>query len=683
MIKFPAQPLASKVINNQYDEIIGEWAVALRSEGFIDADTEEIALLNSMPIFLKNIARWMASGNVPKTHIMAENISSTHGDQRAGISTYDLGKVISEYHLLKRIIFKKLKSQNLSNEHTKNFLDQVFDIAIHEAGIAFTGHRKKSNENVNFGDRIIDPKLLTYAERVSYFLSLSVVLLGLGALLEWILDFQFIFTIPVYRTTMAPTTSIVFIALGVSFSLTYGHTRKIWTLHLARSLQMFSILVPVTILCEKMFGTPSPLNFLFPEAYQKMATATAFCLIFASSIGFMLKVKRPGIVTAAQVLAGLLTLLGYGQAFAYFFSYLAGLDQTGSQMALTSAVSFFLLGASAFLSRASSAQSLLIVSPQPGGYVVRRLVPLTLLLPLILTWGYFTLQNYTTISSPAAFSFSLIIVLFILLCLIWLTSKNLDQAERQRETSLGDVEKAISSRAIIESDLEDLEIESRLKEKFIASLSHDLRSPLMTCKLLSQLAVRSEDSNPKLRSIFDRIIMNIDRTDRMIGTLLDAKMIQSGQKLPTQLKQGNLSECVRVAALDIGTSRERKIDLCIQTDVQTTFDFDLIHRVIENLCTNAIKYGDPSEHVRVSLEKKRSTVVITVENKGEPIPEEDLQHIFDPYYRSRAHRKGNIEGWGIGLSFVRSAVEAHAGIVTVASSPQRGTAFMVELPLQT
>src|SRR5215472_13234193 len=111
-------------------------------------------------------------------------------------------------------------------------------------------------------------------------------------------------------------------------------------------------------------------------------------------------------------------------------------------------------------------------------------------------------------------------------------------------------------------------------------------------------------------------------------------------------------------------------------------DVAALSRCLQNLIGNAIKYGGDERWIEIeaSTAEGGSTVVISVTDRGIGIRAEDLQHIFEPFYRSAAVRDSQIHGNGLGLSVTRSIVEAMGGLIRVQSAPGRGSSFTIHIP---
>ncbi|MGZ3686776.1 MAG: sensor histidine kinase [Bdellovibrionota bacterium] len=105
-----------------------------------------------------------------------------------------------------------------------------------------------------------------------------------------------------------------------------------------------------------------------------------------------------------------------------------------------------------------------------------------------------------------------------------------------------------------------------------------------------------------------------------------------------------------------------------------------LQRVIENLITNAVKYGYDASPITLTLMDLGGEVELSVHNFGNPIPQEDQRNLFEAFERARAADSGTKKGWGLGLTLIRGVAEAHGGSARVRSDPEAGTTFTVRLP---
>jgi len=230
---------------------------------------------------------------------------------------------------------------------------------------------------------------------------------------------------------------------------------------------------------------------------------------------------------------------------------------------------------------------------------------------------------------------------------------------------------AVRSFAVIQDDL---------RRKLAAALSHDMRTPLSVIANGAQLIGFAPDMGTARRAA-SKIESNALRLGDMMGELLDALTAQSGAKLPLHI--------TRFDVLDlIDELREQYCQnhvglggiefAAVGRSVIGHWCRGSLRRALENLVNNAIKYGDASG-IRVMAREARGRLMLSVHNEGNPIPEDRHNRIFD--YLSREGGANSRPGWGIGLQFVKTVAESHGGSVAVDSSPEMGTTFLIDVPV--
>jgi signal transduction histidine kinase len=108
---------------------------------------------------------------------------------------------------------------------------------------------------------------------------------------------------------------------------------------------------------------------------------------------------------------------------------------------------------------------------------------------------------------------------------------------------------------------------------------------------------------------------------------------------------------------------------------------EAVKRALENLVGNAVKYGTPSKPIRLKVDSTHERVIVTVHNEGDPIPPEETESVFQVFQRAKAAKQGKQQGWGIGLPYARSVAESHGGSIGVDSTKERGTTFLIDMPI--
>src|SRR5262245_25579011 len=254
----------------------------------------------------------------------------------------------------------------------------------------------------------------------------------------------------------------------------------------------------------------------------------------------------------------------------------------------------------------------------------------------------------------------------------------------------------ISDRKRIENEREELlrkeseargeaEKASRLKDEFLATVSHELRSPLNA--ILGWASMLSEDRLDKEKSAraFEVIYRNAHTQNQLIGDLLEVSRIITG-KLRLDMRMIDLIPII-TAAMDVvrPAAEAKQIKLVSSLDPAAgpvSGDADRLQQIVWNLLSNAVKFTSGGGQVAVSLERKGSHITISVSDTGAGIEPEFLPFVFDRFRQSEGDTKRTHGGLGLGLAIVRHLVELHGGTVTAASPGKgQGATFTVTLPL--
>ena len=228
--------------------------------------------------------------------------------------------------------------------------------------------------------------------------------------------------------------------------------------------------------------------------------------------------------------------------------------------------------------------------------------------------------------------------------------------------------------------IEALDVEKALRERFVSILAHDLRGPLAAARLSADLLAGEPASLDERRQLAAKIDRNIDRVDRMIRDLLDANRIRAGEPLPLRLADCDLGALATQVIDEARAIHGDRFRLEIDEPVRGIWSREDLQRALWNLVTNAVKHGAPKEPIAIAVRRHEGVARVSVHNVGSPIPESEQLHIFDAYARAPTADAGGRIGWGLGLTLVRGAVEAHGGHVSVASDALSGTTFTIDLP---
>lgn len=237
--------------------------------------------------------------------------------------------------------------------------------------------------------------------------------------------------------------------------------------------------------------------------------------------------------------------------------------------------------------------------------------------------------------------------------------------------------------ALAESITSYSEAVDRSRLTFLAILGHDLRGPLSTVDLASQVLIRSIPTDSQNWVVADRIRKTASRMNRMTLDLLEYAGGQMGQKIPVKPEKGDLERVCRRVAEEVRLAHPKAlIDFQPDGDLNATFDPTRFEQVLSNLLINGVKYGDPAKQVQLSARRDPGAITVEVQNFGRPIPPESLHVIFNPLVQvsSKENRYDPSTGVGLGLYIAREIVEGHGGTIDVRSSETEGTVFTVRLP---
>jgi two-component system sensor histidine kinase KdpD len=232
------------------------------------------------------------------------------------------------------------------------------------------------------------------------------------------------------------------------------------------------------------------------------------------------------------------------------------------------------------------------------------------------------------------------------------------------------------------SQAEVLRATEKLQAALLNSISHDLRTPLVSITgALSSLkddgAVLDADAR---RAMIDNAHGEAERLNRLVGNLLDMTRLEAGA-VKVKREPVEVADLVGTALEQLrGRVDERPVEVDLPPDLPLVpGDFVLLAQVLANLLDNALKYSPPQAPIEVRARAAGPAVEIEVADHGPGIPPVDLGHIFDKFYR--VQRRGNVSGTGLGLAICKGLVEAHGGRVQAANRPEGGARVWITLPL--
>ncbi|MCG2786671.1 MAG: sensor histidine kinase KdpD [Anaerolineae bacterium] len=227
-----------------------------------------------------------------------------------------------------------------------------------------------------------------------------------------------------------------------------------------------------------------------------------------------------------------------------------------------------------------------------------------------------------------------------------------------------------------------LQATEKLQNALLNSISHDLRTPLVSITgALTSLETQSDNLTENARrSLVETAREEAERLNRLVGNLLDMTRLESGA---LNVKR-ELADMQDLLGASIGQMESRLTGRKLQVDVPeniplVAIDFVLIVHVLNNLLDNALKYSPENSPLMINARHVEDEVQICVQDEGIGIPPDELERVFDKFYR--VQRSSQAAGTGLGLAICRGIVEAHGGRIWAENYPSGGTAIYFSLPL--
>ena len=224
----------------------------------------------------------------------------------------------------------------------------------------------------------------------------------------------------------------------------------------------------------------------------------------------------------------------------------------------------------------------------------------------------------------------------------------------------------------------------RMKDEFVLTASHELRSPLTSVQGFAELLLlEREKLDPKQAETVEVILDNTRHLMRLLNDLLDLARSDAGRLAikPVSTDAAQLvEEAVRTMRAQFD-ARAQRLELEIEPGLPLIeADHDRIRQVLVNLLTNANEYCPEGAGIGVKVGRDGADVEIDVRDDGPGIPEDQLAHIFERFSRGDAGETQRVGGTGLGLAISKSLVELHGGTIDAESAPGAGSTFRVRLP---
>jgi signal transduction histidine kinase len=218
------------------------------------------------------------------------------------------------------------------------------------------------------------------------------------------------------------------------------------------------------------------------------------------------------------------------------------------------------------------------------------------------------------------------------------------------------------------------------KKNFLLSVTHELKSPLASIKILLQTIQKRDLPKAQVLDFIEKSLNDIERLDDMVENMLLASKIEN-QSYTFPKASFNLSHLVDNIVNRLQISKcdcnQQIIDAEIEPKIEITGDKFALTSVVTNLIENAVKYSKPCEALNVKLFKKEGKIILQVADHGIGIPDVEKGRIFDRFYRVGSEDTRNTKGTGLGLYIVKQVLDKHEATIKVKDNKPAGSIFEV------
>lgn len=221
-----------------------------------------------------------------------------------------------------------------------------------------------------------------------------------------------------------------------------------------------------------------------------------------------------------------------------------------------------------------------------------------------------------------------------------------------------------------------------MRKEFVANVSHEIRTPLTTIKTYTETLLEGAlDDRQTAENFLQTINMETDRMTVLTTDLLELSHFDNKQ-LKMEMEEANLISIINNSLRQntvLAQKKGQKLSFCVDNgDAFICCDPARINQVINNIVSNAIKYSGENTEIKISVEEEADIYKVSISDEGMGIPEEDLDRIFERFYRVDKARSRLMGGTGLGLSIVKEIMEAHGGSVKALRNPDKGTTMILK-----
>jgi heavy metal sensor kinase len=261
------------------------------------------------------------------------------------------------------------------------------------------------------------------------------------------------------------------------------------------------------------------------------------------------------------------------------------------------------------------------------------------------------------------------------------TARSIGQGDLSQRLNLPNTRDEVGNLArTFDEMLDKLESAFKKEQQFTSDASHELRTPLSVISLEAENALEHDGDPEMQKEALQTILDESQKMKKIVSQLLTLSRSDSGTLKPMfeQVDLVVIAKEVIAEMQEVAADKQLTFSIESPSELFVTADQTLITEMLINLLDNAIKYNKAHGWVKLRMTEQPQSASICVEDNGIGIPEKDLPHVFDRFYRGDTSR--HSEGTGLGLSIVKTIVDIHKGQISVQSDSGKGSTFCVTLP---
>ena len=234
-------------------------------------------------------------------------------------------------------------------------------------------------------------------------------------------------------------------------------------------------------------------------------------------------------------------------------------------------------------------------------------------------------------------------------------------------------------------DITEEERLENMRREFVANVSHELKTPLTSIKSYTETILDGVGDAEMERTFLEVVNSEADRMARLVRDLLELSNFDSSS-IKLKREKHNINRLVNNCIIKVKMTAEQKKQAIVKqlTDVpvEAMIDYDKIEQLVLNILSNAIKYTSDEGIIEIDLTSREKDFSIKIKDNGIGIPEEDIERIFERFYRVDKARSRMLGGTGLGLSIAKEITEAHGGYIQIESVYGQGTTVAIILPYE-